>query len=207
MAASATATAGDAARYREEPSPVSWNEILCVNLMSYIFCAKAAVPLMRKGGGGFSLFMGLSVTYSLFFAAPCPRFGRGWRFGGVGRGTNFMVCSLGQRRFRVKEMRLHASSAKGDRPVRRAQGLGCNAVRSMPGIVRMNRSGGFWAASVPIARPPKSTERHEAAKSATASPWTNMTRTARQLWRHLSGQLTFPIGSIGGNHLIIVSKI
>src|SRR5436190_19228710 len=33
-------------------SAVSWNEILSVNLMSYVFCAKAAVPLMRRDKGG-----------------------------------------------------------------------------------------------------------------------------------------------------------
>jgi len=33
-------------------SAESWNEILAVNLMSYAFCAKAAVPLMRRDGGG-----------------------------------------------------------------------------------------------------------------------------------------------------------
>ncbi len=33
-------------------SAASWNEILSVNLMSYVFCAKAAVPLMRRDGGG-----------------------------------------------------------------------------------------------------------------------------------------------------------
>ncbi len=36
----------------EEASAASWNEILSVNLMSYVFCAKAAVPLMRRAGGG-----------------------------------------------------------------------------------------------------------------------------------------------------------
>src|SRR5579872_6725093 len=36
----------------DEASAASWNEILSVNLMSYAFCAKAAVPLMRPGGGG-----------------------------------------------------------------------------------------------------------------------------------------------------------
>ena len=36
----------------DEASAASWNEILNVNLMSYVFCAKAAVPLMRRGGGG-----------------------------------------------------------------------------------------------------------------------------------------------------------
>jgi NAD(P)-dependent dehydrogenase (short-subunit alcohol dehydrogenase family) len=36
----------------DEASAASWNEILQVNLMSYAFCAKAAVPLMRRGGGG-----------------------------------------------------------------------------------------------------------------------------------------------------------
>jgi hypothetical protein len=30
----------------------SWNEILNVNRMSYVFCAKAAVPLMRRNQGG-----------------------------------------------------------------------------------------------------------------------------------------------------------
>jgi 2-hydroxycyclohexanecarboxyl-CoA dehydrogenase len=33
-------------------SAASWNEILNVNLMSYAFCAKAAVPLMRSSKGG-----------------------------------------------------------------------------------------------------------------------------------------------------------
>ena len=33
-------------------SAESWNEILNVNLLSYAFCAKAAVPLMRNAGGG-----------------------------------------------------------------------------------------------------------------------------------------------------------
>src|SRR5580693_8713940 len=36
----------------EAASAASWNEILGVNLMSYVFCAKAAVPLMRRGKGG-----------------------------------------------------------------------------------------------------------------------------------------------------------
>src|SRR5579862_7396056 len=33
-------------------SAASWKEILDVNLLSYVFCAKAAVPLMRRTGGG-----------------------------------------------------------------------------------------------------------------------------------------------------------
>ena len=33
-------------------SAESWNEILSVNLLSYVFCAKAAVPVMRQGKGG-----------------------------------------------------------------------------------------------------------------------------------------------------------
>lgn len=36
----------------EEASPESWDEILGVNLKGYAFCAKAAIPLMRQGGGG-----------------------------------------------------------------------------------------------------------------------------------------------------------
>src|SRR5712672_1143010 len=36
----------------DEASAASWNEILNVNLMSYVFCAKAAVPLMRRNKGG-----------------------------------------------------------------------------------------------------------------------------------------------------------
>src|ERR1700719_3604982 len=36
----------------DEASAESWNEILSVNLMSYAFCAKAAVPLMRRNKGG-----------------------------------------------------------------------------------------------------------------------------------------------------------
>src|SRR5260370_28514604 len=35
----------------DEASAASWNEILSVNLMSYVFCAKAAVPLMRRNKG------------------------------------------------------------------------------------------------------------------------------------------------------------
>ncbi|MBV9826877.1 MAG: SDR family oxidoreductase [Alphaproteobacteria bacterium] len=36
----------------DEASGESWNEILSVNLLSYVFCAKAAVPLMRRNKGG-----------------------------------------------------------------------------------------------------------------------------------------------------------
>jgi 2-hydroxycyclohexanecarboxyl-CoA dehydrogenase len=36
----------------EEASAASWDEILSVNLMSYVFCAKAAVPLMRRNKAG-----------------------------------------------------------------------------------------------------------------------------------------------------------
>jgi len=36
----------------EEASAAAWNEILDVNLKSFAFCAKAAVPLMRKNGSG-----------------------------------------------------------------------------------------------------------------------------------------------------------
>src|SRR6202046_5244787 len=36
----------------DEASAASWHEILSVNLMSYVFCAKAAVPLMRGNAGG-----------------------------------------------------------------------------------------------------------------------------------------------------------
>src|SRR6267154_2264991 len=36
----------------EEASAASWNEILNVNLLSYVFCAKAAVPQMRRDKGG-----------------------------------------------------------------------------------------------------------------------------------------------------------
>ena len=36
----------------DEASAASWNEILNVNLMSYAFCAKAAIPLMRRDKGG-----------------------------------------------------------------------------------------------------------------------------------------------------------
>jgi len=35
-----------------EASAESWDEILGVNLKGYVFCAKAAIPLMRSGGGG-----------------------------------------------------------------------------------------------------------------------------------------------------------
>jgi 2-hydroxycyclohexanecarboxyl-CoA dehydrogenase len=36
----------------DEASAESWNEILDVNLKSFAFCAKAAIPLMRKNNGG-----------------------------------------------------------------------------------------------------------------------------------------------------------
>jgi NAD(P)-dependent dehydrogenase (short-subunit alcohol dehydrogenase family) len=36
----------------DEASAASWNEILGVNLMSYAFCAKAAVPVMRQNKRG-----------------------------------------------------------------------------------------------------------------------------------------------------------
>src|SRR5689334_21700701 len=36
----------------DEASAASWKEILDVNLMSYVFCARAAVPLMRRNQGG-----------------------------------------------------------------------------------------------------------------------------------------------------------
>src|SRR5215472_13704309 len=36
----------------DEASAASWKEILDVNLMGYVFCAKAAVPLMRRNTGG-----------------------------------------------------------------------------------------------------------------------------------------------------------
>jgi len=36
----------------DEASAASWKEILDVNLMGYVFCAKAAVPLMRRNKGG-----------------------------------------------------------------------------------------------------------------------------------------------------------
>ena len=35
-----------------ETSTESWHAVLGVNLLGYAFCAKAAVPLMRKAGGG-----------------------------------------------------------------------------------------------------------------------------------------------------------
>jgi len=36
----------------DEASAASWNDILNVNLLSYAFCAKAAVPIMRRNKGG-----------------------------------------------------------------------------------------------------------------------------------------------------------
>jgi NAD(P)-dependent dehydrogenase (short-subunit alcohol dehydrogenase family) len=35
-----------------EATAESWDEILGVNLKGYAFCAKAAIPLLREGGGG-----------------------------------------------------------------------------------------------------------------------------------------------------------
>ena len=46
----------------DEASAASWNEILSVNLMSYAFCAKAAVPLMRRNKGG-AIVNVASVTF------------------------------------------------------------------------------------------------------------------------------------------------
>jgi 2-hydroxycyclohexanecarboxyl-CoA dehydrogenase len=45
----------------EEASAASWTEILSVNLMSYVFCAKAAVPLMRRNKGGGAIVNTASV--------------------------------------------------------------------------------------------------------------------------------------------------
>jgi NAD(P)-dependent dehydrogenase (short-subunit alcohol dehydrogenase family) len=39
-------------RKYEKVDEASWKEILDVNLMGYVFCAKVAVPLMRRGKGG-----------------------------------------------------------------------------------------------------------------------------------------------------------
>jgi NAD(P)-dependent dehydrogenase (short-subunit alcohol dehydrogenase family) len=39
-------------RKYEKVDEASWKEILDVNLMSYVFCAKAAVPLMRGNKAG-----------------------------------------------------------------------------------------------------------------------------------------------------------
>jgi NAD(P)-dependent dehydrogenase (short-subunit alcohol dehydrogenase family) len=36
----------------DQASAANWTEILSVNLMSCVFCAKAAVPLMRRNKGG-----------------------------------------------------------------------------------------------------------------------------------------------------------
>src|ERR1051326_4874287 len=36
----------------DEASAASWNEILSVTLMRYVFCAKTAVPMMRTNKGG-----------------------------------------------------------------------------------------------------------------------------------------------------------
>jgi NAD(P)-dependent dehydrogenase (short-subunit alcohol dehydrogenase family) len=35
-----------------EASAESWEMIVGINLMGYVFCAKAAIPAMRRGGGG-----------------------------------------------------------------------------------------------------------------------------------------------------------
>src|SRR5258706_4995345 len=35
-----------------DASAESWDEILGVNLKGYVFCAKAAIPIIRRGGGG-----------------------------------------------------------------------------------------------------------------------------------------------------------
>jgi NAD(P)-dependent dehydrogenase (short-subunit alcohol dehydrogenase family) len=37
-----------------EASAESWDEILGVKLKGYVFCAKAAIPVIRRGGGGAS---------------------------------------------------------------------------------------------------------------------------------------------------------
>jgi NAD(P)-dependent dehydrogenase (short-subunit alcohol dehydrogenase family) len=48
----------------DEASAASWNEIVSVNLMSYAFCAKAAVPLIRrnKGASGGAIVPGGAIV-------------------------------------------------------------------------------------------------------------------------------------------------
>ncbi len=53
----------------DEASAASWNEILNVNLMSYAFCAKAAVPLMRRNKGGAIVAGGGNLQYDTTKAA------------------------------------------------------------------------------------------------------------------------------------------
>src|SRR4051794_5679933 len=57
-------------------SAASWNEILNVNLMSHVFCAKAAVPLMRGDGAAPSLMSppyGLSSRAAVICSTTPPR--------------------------------------------------------------------------------------------------------------------------------------
>src|SRR5256885_1359225 len=48
-----------------EASAESWDEILGVNLKGYAFCAKAAIPLMQRGGGGCIVNVGSFVAGTL----------------------------------------------------------------------------------------------------------------------------------------------
>src|SRR4051794_25576648 len=60
----------------DEASAASWNEILSVNLMSYVFCTKAAVPLMRGDGAAPSLMSppyGLSSRAAVICSTTPPR--------------------------------------------------------------------------------------------------------------------------------------
>ena len=50
-----------------EASAESWNTILGVNLMGYVFGAKAAIPAMRQVGGG------SIVNICLLYTSPSPR--------------------------------------------------------------------------------------------------------------------------------------
>ncbi len=168
-------------------------------------------PCSATNGGRFSLHMGSSVTFVMFFAAPCPQFWRGWGLGDVGWGANFMVCSLKQRRFHVKEKQLRASSAKGDRPVWRGQSVGCDSTL----CARCPTSCGWTARAAFGRRRCQSRDRQIKLKAtktrsqpAAAPPWGNMTRTARGAAEAFNRDNRFsPIRSIGGKHLTIVSKI
>jgi 2-hydroxycyclohexanecarboxyl-CoA dehydrogenase len=53
-------------------SAASWNEILNVNLLSFVFCAKAAVPLMRSNNGG--AIVNLASVRSVITGGGTPQY-------------------------------------------------------------------------------------------------------------------------------------
>ena len=55
-----------------EASEASWDQILGVNLKGYAFCAKAAIPVMRDGGGG--VVVNIASVRSLVAGEKCVQY-------------------------------------------------------------------------------------------------------------------------------------